>query len=426
MTNWRILWEGRRRTPPYIALCVLSLLITLAMAVLHFRLADRLPYPPQSDQTMYLYGAERFADHFIFFWRAPVYGAWMGVFYLLSGCDPQQCFYLEKFASLVLLSLLVAGLGYRLFDFYSGVLMGFWVLNCKYLVLETNGSSVMAAALFTLSLHCLVMRNRAAGVPAALLSMFLSTQVRSEMWVPLVFIVACLAVLIIRRRLSRMQPPVLATDEARGYWAISAVISIGLALLFGIRSSPAESHRFSEAFAMNFAMNYVDRHHLSAELLGNDGWKRVWADALPGVAKAGDAVEIDASEIQLFAAVRRYPREMINHVGYNIRLAVLALPAVFLAFDRQGMMIFIFVGYLCLLAFLKDEDVRADRWNFLPQESRHLVIIWSLAICLLVPISLVLRVVARYYIQLIPIQIIAAVFLLRAACRKVRVIASRP
>jgi len=177
---------------------------------------------------------------------------------------------------------------------------------------------------------------------------------------------------------------------------------------------------------MNFAMNYVDRHHLSAELLGNDGWKRVWADALPGVAKAGDAVEIDASEIQLFAAVRRYPREMINHVGYNIRLAVLALPAVFLAFDRQGMMIFIFVGYLCLLAFLKDEDVRADRWNFLPQESRHLVIIWSLAICLLVPISLVLRVVARYYIQLIPIQIIAAVFLLRAACRKVRVIASRP
>jgi hypothetical protein len=374
---------------------------------------------------MYLAAARYFAHHFIFFWRSPLYGAWMGVFYLVSGCDPQLCFYLEKFASLVVLSLSVAYLGCRLFDIRSGLLMGFWTLNCKYVVLETNGSHALAATLFALSLNCLLLRNQAARVPTALLVMFLSTQVRSEMWVPFLAIVAYLAARSVRKRLSGQGPEFFVTSKMRHYWIICSVIGLGLILLFNARPSPEEPHRFSEAFAMNFALNYIDRHHLSARnSLAETDWRYIWVNALPGVSRSADAIELDREELHPFTAVRKYPGEMLIHVAYNLRLAATALPAVFLAFDRRGVMFLIVTGYLLSLALIKKADDRPDKWNSFSREFRYLLLTWSLAICLLVPVSLVLRVVARYYIQLVPIQITSATLIIRATANKIRIIVS--
>jgi hypothetical protein len=424
MTNG-ILRDSQHWKSEFMSLGVIIALTFLTVGLLHYRLPARLPYPPYSDQTMYLAAASYFARHFIFFWRSPLYGAWIGVFYLVSGCDPQLCFYLEKFASLVVLSLSVACLGYHLFDIRSGLLMGFWTLNCKYVVLETNGSHALAATLFALSLNCLLLRNQAARIPAALLLMFLSTQVRSEMWVPFLGIVAYLAARSVRKRLSGQGQEFFVTSRMRHYWIICSVIGLGSIMLFNARPSPKEPHRLSEAFAMNFALNYIDRHHLSARnSLTETDWRYIWVNALPGVSRSADAIELDREELHPFTAVRKYPGEMLNHVAYNLRLAAIAFPAAFLAFDRRGLMLLVVLGYLLSLVFFNEPDDRPDKWNSLSREFRHFLLTWSIAICLLVPISLLLRVAARYYIQLIPIQITAATLIIRAALNKIRILAS--
>jgi hypothetical protein len=387
-----------------LALSLLAFLIGLLMAALHSGLHDRLAYPPASDQTMYLAGGTDFARHFRFFWRAPLYGAWMGFFYLLAGDDPQSCFYLEKYASFAVFSVSTAYLGYRLFDLRTGMLMGVWALNCKYLALETNGSHVLAATLFVFSLLCLLRRD-AARLPASLLMLFLATQVRSEMWGPFLAIVAVLAAGSIRRRREFVWKP----------WLVCAAIGLGLALLFNSRLSPEEPGRLSEAFAMNFALNYLDRHPLETERTHEkENWMQVWVDALPGVSPSADAIARDRREIRPFDAIRRYPREMIAHAVYNLKLAVVALPAVFLSFDRRALMLAAIVLYLLSFTVRKGEAMWLGSWDSFPPDAGRLVLGWAVALCLLIPICFVLRVVARYFIPLIPIQIALAVLMLRA------------
>jgi hypothetical protein len=417
---------GGIRQSEFVSLGVIGALTLLALGLLHHDLSGRLPYPPHSDQRMYLAGASYFARHFLFFWRSPLYGAWMGAFYLVSGCDLQLCFYLEKFASLAVLSISVAYLGYRLFDIPSALMMCIWTLNCKYVVLETNGSHALAAALFALSLSALLVRNREVRVPTSLLLLFLTTQVRSEMWVPFLAIVAYLAVRSLRRRRNGEAPKQEVATREHLCWIFCIVVGLGLFLLFIARPSAKEPHRLSEAFAMNFALNYIDRHNLNAkEDPAALEWRSIWIKALPGVSKSADAIERDRGEIHPLTAVRKYPGEMMSHVAYNMRLALTAFPAVFLAFDRPGLMLILFPGYLLFFAFSNVRDDGSARWNSLPDEYRRLFLVWSTTIFLLVPISFALRVVARYYIQLIPIQIAAAILMMRVASNKIRIPRSR-
>jgi hypothetical protein len=397
-----------------VTLILIAALLLLVFAALHYNLASRLAYPPNSDQTMYLAGAKYFAAEFRFFWRSPFYGAWMGVFYLLSGYDLQLCFYLEKYTSLFLFALSVAGLGYRLFDTRTAILMGLWVLNLKYVVLETNSSHILAATLFVCSTLCLLTLNEKKRLPVALLVFFLSTQVRSEMWVPLFFIIACLLFIAIKRYRSNREMFGANLKTASSAWVACAVVVIGLTILFNSRLSPREPGRLAEAFAMNFALNYIDRNHLVKNDSDTDTpWMQIWVDALPGVSKSVEAIELDREEIHPFTAIQRYPAQMKAHILYNLKLAVVAFPAVFLAFDNRILMAIILLIYI-LSFFIKTGNIRhPEKWQSLAPEVRQLLFLWLLAILLLIPISFALRVVARYYVQLIPLQLALAMAGLR-------------
>lgn len=384
----------------------IAALLLLVFVVLHYNLALRLSYPPNSDQTMYLAGAKYFAEEFRFFWRSPFYGAWMGIFYLLSGYDLQLCFYLEKYASLFLFGLSIAYLGYRLFDTRTAVLMGLWALNLKYVVLETNSSHTLAATLFVCSALCLLTLNEKKRLPVALLVFFLSTQVRSEMWVPFFFILVCLLYVAVKQYFAKREMFQASLKTASAAWLVCALITIGLVGLFNSRLSPREPGRLAEAFAMNFALNYIDRNHLAKDSTGADApWMQVWVDALPGVSKSAEAIELDREEIHPLIAIQKYPEQMRAHFLYNVKLAVAAIPAVFLAFDRRILMAIVFLAYLLSFFIKPNNNAYFEKWQALAPEVRQLLFLWSAAILLLIPISFALRVVARYYLQLVPLQI---------------------
>lgn len=369
---------------------------------------------------MYLAGGREFAERFIFFWRSPFYGLWVGIFYLLSGDNPELCFYIEKYVSTFLLGLATAYLGQQLFDTRTGLLMGIWMLNCKYLVIETNGSHILAATLFVVSLLAFFLPDKAARLPVALLFLWLSTQVRSEMWVPLVIVIIILSITALRHWKSKKQNILTLSPGKIRYWALSIITCVALTLLFNLRIGSAESHRFSEAFAMNFAMNYVDRLQLQATSTKDElDWKKIWVKAFPGVSTSPEAIAKDRGEIHPLTAILSYPQEVIAHIGYNLKLFARAFPAAFLAFDRRLLMLIALMIYLSSFILWKGKDGPRTSWNMMFGEDRSMLILWSLVILSLVPISLALRVVARYYLQLVPVQIMFTVLGLRMVMCKI-------
>jgi hypothetical protein len=362
---------------------------------------------------MYLAGGKDFAERFIFFWRSPLYGLWVGIFYLISGYDERICFYLEKYASMFLLSLAIAYLGNRLFDTQTGLLMGIWTLNCKYLVIETNGSHVIAAALFAISLLSLTFGDHRRRLPIATLALLLSTQVRSEMWVPFIVVTIILFALALKNwRIKKRAAPIINWGGKR-YWMACISVGIGLFLLINLRLGTPEPHRLSEAFAMNFAMNYVDRQHLQrTTAAGEFDWMKVWVTALPGVSSSAEAIQRDRGEIHPVTALKKYPGEVLSHIGYNLKLFLRALPATFLAFDRPVLMFLVFTAYLLFSGLLRRDNKYFGNWKEIPADAKVFLAVWSLAILSLILISFVLRVVARYYIQLMPALIAFALLCL--------------
>lgn len=363
---------------------------------------------------MYLAGAELFADRQLFFWRSPLYGLWMGLIFMLCGNDLELCFYVEKYFSTFLLGLVVGFFGLRLFGLKAGILMGIWTLNCKYILLESNGSHIVAGVLFSLSLLSLTFDDRNARLPSALLALLLSTQVRSEMWVPLIFVLLALSVLALRQWVGKKRYALAISEGGKSYWTMSALIGASLLILFNLRIGPPEQHRFSEAFAMNFAMNYVERS--GQPLTGGPGefdWMKIWVNTFPGVSASADAIKENRGEIHPIEAIKKYPREVLAHIGYNLKIFVRALPASFLAFDRPFLMLLIFAVYLSSLVLPGSTVDLAGKWDGMGNEEKLLLVIWALAILTLIPISLVLRVVARYYIQLVPVLIAVPVLAVR-------------
>ncbi len=410
-----------QKPSPKTASVILPLILLVYMAVFNGALYTRLFYPPDSDQKMYLAGGHEFAHYFLFFWRSPLYGLWMGIFHILSGYDMERSFYIEKYVSTFLLGLMIACLGKYLFDTRTGLFMGIWALNCKYLVTETNGSHIIAAVLFTASLLMLLSPNRAARLPVALLFFLLSTQVRSEMWIPFAAVCLVLAIQTGKRIINKTENRISFDPSDRKYWAATSLIGIALFSLFWMRLTPPEPGRLAEAFAMNFAMNYIDRHQLRATTPGNElGWAAVWVKVLPGVSTSAEAIDEDRSDIHPFAAIKKYPGEITAHVVYNLKLFVRALLAVFLAFDRLLLMLVVTLLYLLSYRFWRPTgNDYLHKWRSLSEEQKQLLVIWSLAIVLLIPISFVLRVVARYYLQLLPVLIGMVIFGLRWAMNRI-------
>jgi hypothetical protein len=352
----------------------------------------------------------------------------MGLFYIGANHDMQLCFYVEKYASIAALSLATALLGRQLFDIRTGLLMGVWVLNCKYFVTETNGSHGLAASLLVCSLLALLRRDGRSRVPVALLFLFLSTQVRSEMWVPFGAIIAALSVRFALDKLGDGEADATANRSMSPYWPTCIAASLCLALIFNSRSGLREPGRLAEAFAMNYALNYLDRYGVddSVSRQGESSqyapWMEVWVVAFPGVSQSAEAIERNRDEIQPFKAIIKYPERIASHVWYNVTLSFRALPAVFLAFDRPYLMLMVWVIYLASLFAIKPGQSCLDPWLHTPAQVRRLLLLWVFAIFLLVPISFIFRVVGRYYVPLIPAQIAIATFAVRVVFEKATIV----
>lgn len=392
------------------------------MVTLNRDLPSRLSYPPTSEdqEKMYLPAGQAFAEHFVFFGRAPVYSAWLGTLFLASGRDLRRAFYLDKFASVFLLSFLVACLGWQMFDARTGLVLGIWILESKYLILESNGSHAVAASLFVAGALCLFLPRQTLRIPAALLLLFLAAKTRAEMSAPLALIVGALAAVIVKRAWSARR---LSIPGAR-YWLTSIMICVGLSLLFSFRIFWPEPHQVKEALAMNFAMNYVDRNHLNDKYSKpGEGYPEIWAQAFPGISPSAAEIRQDKSLIDPLGALRTYPGEIAAHVSYNVKLAVRALPAMLLAFDRPFLMLLILLTYTGSYFWGRNSGFDLTRWRKLSQETRLCLMFWAGAACSLILISLVFRVVSRYYIQLLPVQLLALAFAVRAL--KVRIAAFR-
>ena len=99
-------------------------------------------------------------------------------------------------------------------------------------------------------------------------------------------------------------------------------------------------------------------------------------------------------------------------MAYQAGLSLRVLPAMVLAFDRPLLM----VALLCCYA--GSATWRRERTIALTEPSRLSdAVVAGLALVVLIPISCVVRVAARNYIQLIPLELFAMVLALRAGLR---------
>lgn len=367
---------------------MLGLVLLLSIG-LQRDLQTKLSYPTGGDQDTYLVAGKASVEQLTFQWRSPLYSAWLGAFYLLSGRGLAQAFYLEKRASVLILSLLVAILGYLIIDARTGLLMGIWILNAKYFVNESNGSHALVASLFTMSLLFLLSSNESARLPVALLTLFLTTLVRIEMWLPFVTVLVILALFLIRgwsksRLVIRRQLGVFR------YWVCSITLAVCLSIFFSIRAGFYEPPIPNHAFIQNFSVNYIERKNL----LGRypEPWgsvQKVWEEALPGATNAVSALKL-------------YPGEVAAHVLYNVKLMVQALPASVLAFERRWLMLTVICLYLLSYFLGKQSDGPEENLEFRFGQSGGYLLIWIGALFWLVLITLIYRVAARYYIPLLP------------------------
>jgi hypothetical protein len=380
-------------------------LLTLGV-ILHSNLDERLRFPTNTDQDIYLAAGENFAKRFIFLWRAPLYSAWLGMFYFLSGGDLQRCFFFEKLLSILLLSGLVACLAYRLFDIRTSMLLGVWVLNCKYFILEANNSHTLATSLFIVSLLCLLLSNQALRLPTALLALFLSTQVRSEMWIIFLAVILYLVGRSIKRWITMRKHVGQFSIAGQFHWLSCLAIGAFLSVLFFLRLGPAEPSRLDVALTQNFAANYVERNHLSERY--PDPWRSylaIWSEALPEAPNPA-------------AALRHYPDEVLGHVLYNMKLSLKALPANVLSFDHPLIMLIIFTVYLGLIILGIPASDHSVKWKSIPEETKRLVTLWLTATCLLIFLTFIFRAAVRYYIPLIPVQLMFIAFIGRSLANK--------
>jgi hypothetical protein len=360
-------------------LFVLTLLVAVAWSC--YRIGDRLPYPPGQDQDSYLEAGQRFVEDLTFYGRAPVYSVWVGCFYELRGKDLAAAFVTEKVASVALLAALTGLLAWRIFSFPAGLLLGCWVANCHYLLLETNGTHTLAAALYVGAALCLTLKHRPLAVSSALVLTYLSCQVRSEMWLALMIILVVLAWNAWHRgiHLAQLWP-----------YAITLIICAGLGALFAARTWAPDTNRLFVAFAQNYAVGYLERHDLIERYPKPwSAWPEVYEQQMPGTST-------------VFEAIRDYPEEVAAHLLHNLLRVPRCLLGVACRLDGLATLLLGLGGWLLTLAVCRDVGFR-----HLDAKTRQDLVLWGVAVVVLIPISIFLRVATRYYVQLLPITLYA-------------------
>ena len=134
---------------------------------------------------------------------------------------------------------------------------------------------------------------------------------------------------------------------------------------------------------------YVERHALSQYPEPWESFDAIWSEALPGA-------------ITPFGAARRYPREVAGHFLHNLRIIPRTALTLCLRLDGWLALVIALPSWGLLAGVLRGNGV-----SDIPSPARRNLILWCAAIGTTVPISIVLRVAARYYIQLAPFILIA-------------------
>jgi hypothetical protein len=215
-----------------------------------------LAYPPGTDQQSYL-EAGISATHGLLPDRGPLYSVWMAALFELAGPDLHRTFQVEKLVTTLALALTAGLVAGRIFGGATGLLVGAWVMNCKYLLHESNGSHTFAAVVWMTGLLVLL-SSLGPRRPLALIVLFLATQVRTELWVP--FLLAAAGVIArewnVTRRKVGGRPLALS-------WA--AALLIGVAAWAALHANTYRAPMqvgVRLAFQQGFAVTYVDRHDL--------------------------------------------------------------------------------------------------------------------------------------------------------------------
>jgi hypothetical protein len=193
------------------------------------------------------------------------------------------------------------------------------------------------------------------------------------------------------------------------YWVVCLVLALGVNAVALVRGDPKTASKedyFDHVILNEVTVTYMERHGLRKNL--SDVWSAYapfQSQALPGSTTA-------------LEAIRQHPDVLVANVLYNTKLSLRVLPAMFLAFDHPLLMLILLAGYVGFCLVRRRFIPGLGDGRLISRDNSHLLLVWSAAACLIIPIILLLHVSARQYIQLIPIEILAVVFILRFALHK--------
>jgi len=388
------------------------IVLAAAMLVLHARLRNypELSYPPGPDQINYLDEAPLFQQHLLVDPKVPLYTVWFSLFYATAP-NLYWCFYIERYALVLLLSVLVAFLGYRLFDRRTGLMLGLATLNAKYFVIEPNGSNGLAAAMMVAAALCLTSRKPWRW-PAAIFFLFLSMLARPEMVIALglVMIYIVWKAIVWFRRMRRESGKLLGPGWYQ--WAALLIIVASLMVCVKTHANVAAPWSPTYAYFAAFAVNYPKRTNLTEK------YPRPWEqspqiirDVMPQVT---EPVSPTASPLRgIIQAWTLYPKECLRNTAFNVKMAAITLPAIMLGFSSRLFMLLAIVAWIGSYFFLRG----SNRENF----AQTPPFIWQDLIALavanlsLIGVTLFFLVMWRYYFPLLPVFLIGWAYVVHRA-----------
>jgi hypothetical protein len=389
--------EGRFKLD---VLAIISIIIFFVL-IFHWNVLQHYQYPTGSDQDSYLIHAKTFVERGVFSERAPFYTVWLSLFYLLSGGDFQLCLMYEKATLILLLSLFTALICRRIFDWRTGIFAGCWVLNCKYFILEPNGSNSIVAVLITGSLISLFYLAESIRLPVSFFCLYLAAMVRPEIW----FLIGAI---ILGQLLTNREFQIrncLKKESLRNYLHPAWLLNIILCTSFFIYSEVMMDNKLKgihqEAFRQNFAVNFIERKDLEAKYQQkwhaiDDIWKNYFSDA---------------NDIKTL--ILRYPKEMTNHLEYNMKLATRAVPAAIFGLLNNTLLVIAILLY-SIFEYKFPIPKRFHNDDGTLECEIKWIVVWGISTgIIIIPMTLFFRTAARYYIPLIPFLIIAIVCTIR-------------
>lgn len=384
------------------------LVLAAAMLVLHSRLRSYtgLDYPPGPDQINYLNNAPLFHQYLLVDPKVPLYTVWFSLFYATAP-NLYWSFYIERYALILLMSVLMAFLGYRLFDRRTGLMLGLAALNAKYFVLESNGSNGLAAAMIVAAALCLTSR-KSLRWPAAIFFVFLSMLARPEMVIVLGLVMVYLLWKVIvwfrRERHESRKPP-----KPNWYqWACLAVIVASMTVFVKTHANVAAPWSPSYAYFAAFAVNYAKRANLLdkyPEAFSQSG--EIIREVMP---KVTEPVSPRAHPLRgIIQAWTLYPKECLSNTAYNVKMAAITLPPIMLGVSSRLFMLIAIAAWIGSYFFVRG----SNRENFAqtPASIWQDLIALAVANLSLIGVTLFFLVMWRYYFPLLPVFIVGWVYL---------------